>query len=222
MSIRRALMVTTLAAMPGLVAFASGRADEGVVAGGGAAPRLAEDLVVDPQGEAVEASDAGTRPEIRVPELDCTPVAAAGFRKGRKFPITLVRIDGGWIERSTADAYWAMREAAAADGIELTIYSAFRSAEEQAYFYGCYRTCACNSCSPAARPGFSNHQSGHALDIASWPEGAHPWLARNAARFGFVATVKSEPWHWEYRKPKRALRGRACPREPARPDQRNR
>ena len=72
---------------------------------------------------------------------------AVGYRKGKAFPIELVSIDGAPIERTTANAFWAMRDAAAKDGVELTIYSAFRSPREQEYFYQCYRTCSCNGCS---------------------------------------------------------------------------
>jgi hypothetical protein len=138
-------------------------------------------------------------PDVRAPDVDCTPVSASGYRKGKKTPITIVRIDGEPIERATANAFLAMHEAAAADGVELTIFSAFRSPEQQEYFYECFKTCACNSCAPAAKPGFSNHQMGKAVDIAMWP-GVHTWLVANAKRFGFVATVKKEPWHWELKK----------------------
>lgn len=149
-------------------------------------------------------------PEIRTPELDCTPVAESGYRRGKKTPIMVVTIDREPIERATANAYWAMREAAASDGLELMIFSAFRSPAQQAYFYGCYRTCACNSCAPAAKPGYSNHQMGRAVDIAMWP-GVHEWLVANAKRFGFVATVKSEPWHWELRRGAKGPESPVCP-----------
>jgi len=138
-------------------------------------------------------------PEIRVPDLDCSARPAVGYRKGKPFSIDIVTIDGAPIERATANAYWEMRDAAAKDGVELTIYSAFRSPEEQQYFYQCYKTCSCNGCSQAAKPGFSNHQSGHALDIAVWSPDVHPWLVANAPKFGFAATVPKEPWHWEFR-----------------------
>lgn len=144
---------------------------------------------------------------VRRPEIDCTVVREAGYRKGKRRAIDVIAIDGRQIEQRTADAYMAMALAAAKDGIELTIFSAFRTHLEQEYFYACYQSCACNSCAPAAKPGFSNHQSGHAIDIAMWP-GVHDWLVANASRFGFVATVKSEPWHWEYR-PKKKMRWRA-------------
>ncbi|MBC8067815.1 MAG: D-alanyl-D-alanine carboxypeptidase family protein [Deltaproteobacteria bacterium] len=136
------------------------------------------------------------------PEVDCTKVSEDGYRKGKRRAIEVITIDGRMIEHRTADAYWAMREAAAKDGIELTIFSAFRTHAEQLYFYGCYTSCACNSCAQAAKPGFSNHQSGTAIDIAMWP-GVHEWLVAHGKRYGFAATVKSEPWHWEYRPSKR-------------------
>lgn len=147
---------------------------------------------------------------IRTPELDCAATAASGYRRGRKTPISLVRIDGEPIERATAEAYWAMRAAAAADGVELTIFSAFRSHEQQRYFYECFKSCSCNNCSPAAKPGYSNHQMGRAVDIAMWP-GVLPWLEANAKRFGFVDPVPSEPWHWELRRGAKPPKQRACP-----------
>lgn len=50
-----------------------------------------------------------------------------------------------------------------------------------------------------ARPGYSNHQSGQAVDfnVTGFPE-VYKWLVRNAIKFGFIRTVLSERWHWEY------------------------
>lgn len=71
----------------------------------------------------------------------------------------------------------------------------------------------------SARPGFSEHQTGYALDIATVPSvcaiqecfGVTPqgqWLAANAYRFGFVLRYPQgkqavtgyivEPWHFRY------------------------
>ncbi|HWB82001.1 MAG TPA: M15 family metallopeptidase [Nannocystaceae bacterium] len=156
---------------------------------------------IAPDDTPVETTPVET---VRRPEVDCTVVHESGYRKGKRRAIDVIAIDGRQIERRTADAFMAMQAAAAKDGIELAIYSAFRTHREQEYFYACYQSCACNSCAPAAKPGFSNHQSGHAIDIGMWP-GVHDWLVANASRYGFVATVKSEPWHWEYR-PKKKMR----------------
>jgi LAS superfamily LD-carboxypeptidase LdcB len=144
--------------------------------------------------------------------LDCTVTEQVGYRKGRKFPISVVSIDGRMVELQTATAYWAMQEAAAADGVELPIYSAFRTLDDQEYFYNCYKTCSCNSCVRAARPGYSNHQSGRAIDFGQW-DGAIDWLRENGRTHRFYNTIRKEPWHWEYR-PKRK-RGRKRNRKSA-------
>jgi D-alanyl-D-alanine carboxypeptidase len=171
-------------------------------------PRPVIVAAVDVQREAIDAAVTPIT-SVRAPDVDCTPVDASGYRRGRKTPITIVKIDGEPIERATANAYLAMHEAAAADGVDLTIFSAFRSPEQQEYFYECFKTCACNSCAPAAKPGFSNHQMGRAVDIAMWP-GVHEWLVANAKRFGFVATVKQEPWHWELRRGAKPPKASVC------------
>lgn len=152
-------------------------------------------------------------PPVADVSVDCTPVEETGWRKGRKTPITLVAIENDRVERATANAYLAMRKAAADQGVELTIFSAFRSEEEQRYFYDCFKTCACNSCAPAAKPGFSNHQMGRAIDIAMWP-GVHDWLVANAAAFGFAETVRGEPWHWELRGKAKPPASPTCPEPP--------
>lgn len=55
---------------------------------------------------------------------------------------------------------------------------------------------------PTARPGFSKHEQGRAIDftfngssIQSQNSAAFVWLARNAPAYGFV-NLESEPWHW--------------------------
>ena len=55
---------------------------------------------------------------------------------------------------------------------------------------------------PTARPGFSRHEQGRAIDftyngssITSHANVGFRWLAANAPRYGFV-NLPSEPWHW--------------------------
>src|SRR5688572_17720528 len=91
-----------------------------------------------------------------------------------------------------------MQQAAAADGVSIAIVSGFRTMDQQEYFYACYVNCNCNNCNLAARPGYSNHQSGHALDLNTSANGVLNWLNNNAAAYGFMRTVSSEPWHWEW------------------------
>jgi hypothetical protein len=69
---------------------------------------------------------------------------------------------------------------------------------EQEYFWMCYDCCCCNSCNLAAQPGYSNHQSGHALDVNTSAPGVYAWLAAHGGEFGFSETVPSENWHWEW------------------------
>ncbi len=130
--------------------------------------------------------------------IQCAESTATGYRQGSAFTITVVHIDGKPVEKSTANAYAVMRDAAAAAGVTLRVVSGFRTMSEQQYLYNCYRNCNCNNCNLAARPGYSNHQSGHALDLNTSTGGVYNWLAANAGRFGFQRTVPSEPWHWEW------------------------
>ena len=55
---------------------------------------------------------------------------------------------------------------------------------------------------PTARPGFSKHEQGRAIDftfngssIQSHDNRAFAWLAQNAPAYGFV-NLDAEPWHW--------------------------
>lgn len=55
---------------------------------------------------------------------------------------------------------------------------------------------------PTARPGFSRHEQGRAIDftfngasITSHTNAGFQWLAANAPKYGFV-NLASEPWHW--------------------------
>ena len=151
-------------------------------------------------------------PPIHTPVVDCSTIREDGYRRGRKFPIDVILVDHERVEQHTASAFMAMHEAAADDGIDLVIYSGFRSMAEQKYFYRCYKTCSCNRCTKAAKPGYSNHQSGHALDIGL-REGVHDWLVANAEGFGFRNTVRSEPWHWEYRRRKKRPWPQVCAKD---------
>jgi LAS superfamily LD-carboxypeptidase LdcB len=135
---------------------------------------------------------------------------AIGYIQGRKIKITVVDVDGVTVEERTAKAFAAMAEAAAGDGIELELTSGFRTNERQAELYDEYLHA---SGALAAKPGYSNHQSGHALDINVWNWTVFEWLDEHAAKYGFKRTVPSEPWHWEFRGLRTARR--AKPSRPA-------
>ncbi|MBI2375418.1 MAG: D-alanyl-D-alanine carboxypeptidase family protein [Deltaproteobacteria bacterium] len=130
--------------------------------------------------------------------ISCTPRAGVGYRGGVRRDITLVDVDGEPVAINTANAFSRMRDAAARAGVQIRINSGFRTNEEQTRLYSCYTHCNCNGCNLAARPGYSNHQSGTALDLNTSRSGVLSWLNRNGSRYGFSRTVSSEPWHWEY------------------------
>ncbi len=68
--------------------------------------------------------------------------------------------------------------------------------------YSVYRKPASQCRPPTARPGYSMHERGLAVDfthngraITSRSSAAYRWLRSNAGRYGFK-NLPSEPWHW--------------------------
>jgi D-alanyl-D-alanine carboxypeptidase len=116
-----------------------------------------------------------------------------------------------------ATRWQQMVEAASGDGVRLLIVSGFRSFDYQA---GLIRSkieagqIIANILTVNAAPGFSQHHTGAAVDIAS--PGSRPlteefehsaafeWLSNNAGQHGFSMTYPREnswgfiyePWHW--------------------------
>lgn len=116
-----------------------------------------------------------------------------------------------------ARAWHSMREAAAGEGIELLLISAFRSVDYQMHLIRAKlaRGMAIEDILRVnAPPGYSEHHTGLAVDIGSAEVGAldeafentpaFAWLTANAQRFGFVMSYPRnnaqgylyEPWHW--------------------------
>jgi D-alanyl-D-alanine carboxypeptidase len=121
------------------------------------------------------------------------------------------------LEPEAARAWQSMRETAAAEGIVLTVISAFRSvARQEEIVSGKLRQGLTweQILKVSAYPGFSEHHTGRAIDLGTpgcpvltesfENTDAFRWLARNAARFGFALSyprgnphgVVYEPWHW--------------------------
>lgn len=120
---------------------------------------------------------------------------ATGYRKGRATKLRLIQIDWHEVEIRTARAFERMKAAAAKAGVALQIRSGFRSNERQALLY---RRWLAGTGNRAARPGYSNHQSGRALDLVIVEAKTFYWLDKHARTYGFRRTVRDEPWHWEY------------------------
>jgi D-alanyl-D-alanine carboxypeptidase len=121
-----------------------------------------------------------------------------GYSSGKATPICVVTIDGKPVEQKTAEVFLKMRADAAKAGVKITVVSGFRTMAEQQYLYNCYQTKKCNNGNLAAKPGYSNHQSGKALDLNTSSAGVYNWLTANGAKYSFERTVPSEKWHWEY------------------------
>ena len=106
------------------------------------------------------------------------------------------------ITLDSLDAYLKLAEAAAADNIQLSINSAFRTFARQAALRDLFEKKKGNK---AAKAGSSNHQHGQAFDlntkhnVINGSDPVYEWLKRNGPRLGFVRTVSNETWHWEYR-----------------------
>jgi len=122
-----------------------------------------------------------------------------------------------WLAPRAARAWTRMREAAAADGVQLQIVSAFRSIEYQLGILE--RKLARGQgideiLRVSAAPGYSEHHSGRALDITTpgyavlaeefENSPAFAWLKKYARRFGYRLSyprrnrhgIAYEPWHW--------------------------
>ena len=117
-----------------------------------------------------------------------------GYNHGKVMSICTTSIDGKDVEQSTATAYARMRAAAAKAGIGLVVVSGFRTMSKQRELYAMYKNHTGNLAAP---PGYSNHQSGHALDLNTNASGVYSWLIAHAAAYGFRRTVPSEKWHFE-------------------------
>jgi hypothetical protein len=130
---------------------------------------------------------------VRVDALAaCRPTT--GYSGGRPMSICVTEVDGKLVEYRTAEAYVRMKAAASRAGVYLQIVSGWRTMEKQRELYQLYLSGRGNL---AARPGYSNHQSGLALDLNTSAPGVMSWLNNNGSAYGFRRTVPSEIWHWE-------------------------
>jgi hypothetical protein len=156
-------------------------------------PAEARAAAQDEDGETSAGDDVGQSSEELRSAVSCTKKKATAYRSGSAFPITLITVGGKPVSIATGHAFLKMQKAANDAGVYLAINSGFRSMAEQQYLYNCYLSGKCNNGNLAAHPGYSNHQSGSALDLTT-----STWLANNAGKFGFVRTVPSENWHYEF------------------------
>ena len=154
--------------------------------------------------------------------ISAASVFARGLRRyeeARMLALAEVGDDGReYLLTTIAGAAWRdMKTTAAKDGVSIFLVSAFRSVARQTEIIRDKRHAGMGIdeiltlCAP---PGFSEHHTGRAIDIAcpDSPElevdfentEAFRWLTLHAHRFGFVLSYprentmgyQYEPWHW--------------------------
>ena len=121
------------------------------------------------------------------------------FATGGGYSGPLAYRQGKPMRPDVAQAFDRMEAAASADGVALTINSAFRSDAEQAVLFARHPDPKW-----VARPGTSLHRNGTELDLG--PPAAYGWLAANATRFHFIQRYPWEAWHYGY-----TLNAASCP-----------
>ena len=123
--------------------------------------------------------------------------------------------------QKTYNAWIKLKECALADGINLILVSAFRSIQRQQELVEEKRKKNISEkeiFSILARPGYSEHHTGRALDLHSPGSAlleedfentdAFLWLQKNANEYGFFMSyprnnkynIVYEPWHWYFNK----------------------
>ena len=122
---------------------------------------------------------------------------------------------GSGITSATQAAFNKMRDAAAKDGMNLYISSGFRSYSTQKRIYNNYvaRDGVKEADTYSARPGYSEHQSGLALDLNTIGNAFNGtpqaiWLEKNCYKYGFILRYPKgkmnetgyvyESWHFRY------------------------
>jgi zinc D-Ala-D-Ala carboxypeptidase len=149
-------------------------------------------------------------PKDYVPK-DLVPLSAAGVTTVGGRNLMLRREAAGHLEDLVA--------AAAADGEELVVASAFRSYLDQTYTHERLKSIyGSGADAMSASPGHSQHQLGTAVDftnsVAAYQvqpvfgqTSAAWWLQNHATRYGFVLSYppgkdetgyRFEPWHYRY------------------------
>ncbi|RDV09717.1 D-alanyl-D-alanine carboxypeptidase family protein [Arthrobacter sp. RT-1] len=149
------------------------------------------------------------------------PAAYAPADLVRPAVATTVSGEAALLNSTTAAAAEAMFAAAAADGVSMVLASGYRSYTTQVATYNGYVASRgqADADTASARPGYSEHQTGWAFDIADGngvcgfqpcfaDQPAAVWAKANGHRFGFVVRYPwmfhpitgyyYEPWHLRY------------------------
>lgn len=134
-------------------------------------------------------------------------------------PSGLVNYDGFSVSGKMLPSLTAMFDAAANDEMPISLTSSYRSYTDQITSYDHWITVKGSTSvadTVSARPGYSEHQTGLALDFSAGgcslecfrSTGQYSWLKENAADYGFIERYPTElqdvtgyspeAWHWRY------------------------
>jgi hypothetical protein len=131
-------------------------------------------------------------------DVSCDRESMAAYQGGSRIgTVDTIKIGGKRTTLKTGQAFLKLQKLAAARGIDIWINSGFRTMSEQTYFWNCYQNGNCNNGNKAARPGYSNHQNGRALDIGTSNRSGLNRLIDNN-NLDWRLTVPGEAWHYEY------------------------
>jgi hypothetical protein len=155
-------------------------------------------VAVRVRGEALIRVGEGRRARVPVrasATAELSPGAGSGMpasASGGGYDGPLAYRQGKPMRPDVALAFDRMATAAREEaGLFLSVTSGFRSDAEQAVLFAAHPDPKW-----VAPPGESLHRYATELDLG--PPGAYPWLAANAARFGFLRRYSWEPWHLGY------------------------
>lgn len=166
--------------------------------------------------QAFEAVNATAAPKARSQATTTLPQLVesvqTGYKKGKEAQVICCYVGKHLVEKNTAYDFLMMRNVAAAAGISLSIRDAFRDNDTQTRLYNERLNPAVRKeKGAAARPKFSNHQMGNALDldvgmrkaqyILNDKSPTYLWLEKHAAAYGFdhvEGHSVNEPWHWTH------------------------
>jgi zinc D-Ala-D-Ala carboxypeptidase len=175
-------------------------------------------------GLVAPAATAATVNGYEIDEVSSLQVVVNKHRKLNPqsyVPSRMVRIQGQSLRAEAADAYKKFASAAKKAGVSIVSVSGYRSYNQQASLYNNYVLQYGQETADtlAARPGYSEHQTGLAMDIGN-PGGtcaldpcfantpAGKWAAEHADDYGFIIRYPKgaeattgytyEPWHLRY------------------------
>jgi D-alanyl-D-alanine carboxypeptidase len=150
------------------------------------------------------------------------PLNPIGYVPADLVTVKVRAISNGQMRQPAATALEAMFAAAAAEGAgQLQIQNAYRSYATQLSVHARLVASlgAAKADAQSARAGYSEHQTGLAVDVAAYPSKCNitacfsttpqgQWLAANSWRFGFILRYPAdkvavtgyifEPWHFRY------------------------